>query len=261
MIANAEQAIEQLRHKRTGEVMPTKNVARNTKLIYYADELVGLKLHDTVIAMYRPDGVVIDTRGGPSLLSGYADDSPTGQGWFTAVTWQRIDTFTPARTFTANGLRYFRPPGANWDLATARLYAHGTQVSSDGSCTFPLDPAIEREISRVVRTFPRKLRRHADRVVDRWLDWARPEKCCLKAATNPEDANRHYLSHVEQGEPMIPYFLSEVVEHMRSRGFYGDELTNELRERLIERFEPFTLMAIKSLAPEFPYPQVEKRQR
>lgn len=255
MIANAEQAIEQLRHKRTGEVMPTKNVARNTKLIYYADELVGLKLHRTVIAMYKPDGVVIDTRGNPR--AGGADDSPTGQGWFTSVTWQRIDDFTPARTFTANGLRYFSPPGANWDREAARLYAHGTHVSPDGSCDFLMEPAIEREIARVIRTFPRKLRRHADRVVKTWRDdWALPGSCCIGA----ED-NRHYLAHIERGEAVVPGFLPDLVEGIRTRGFYGDELVKELRDRLVDRFEPYTRLAVKSLAPEFPYPQVEKRQR
>jgi len=245
MIANAQQAIEQLRHKRTGEVMPTKNVARNTKLIYYADELVGLKLHQTVIAMYRPDGVVIDTRD-------HADDT----GWFTAVTWQRIDAFTPARTFQANGLRYLSPPGTNWDRERARLYAHGTHVSPNGSCTVPLDPAIERAIAQTIRTFPQKLRRHADRVIESWKAWDRPEPCCSNAI---ENQHQHNLAHIERGEVVIPPFVPELVEvALRPRGLYGEELVKELRERTIDVFKTYTAIAINSLAPEFPYPQVTR---
>jgi hypothetical protein len=56
VIATASEAVDALRHKRTGEILPTKNVARNTKLVYYDDELVGLKFHNTVIARFTTNG-------------------------------------------------------------------------------------------------------------------------------------------------------------------------------------------------------------
>lgn len=250
MYATADEALEGLRHKRTGALLPTKNVANNTKLIYFADELVGLQLHATIIALYKPNGVSIDVRG-PA--------SPTGEGWFTNVTWERLDRFTPVRSHSHEGLRRIRHKDA--ERGTSRLYAHGAHISPDGSCEIPLEPFIEREIERTIRTFSGRARRLADRTVKAWMEWEEPPDCC-RAYESGDGLRMHYLDHLEAGEPIIPFAMHHWVNELRSqRGYYGDALLYELRAKTREWLNSFRTDAVKRLCPEFPYPQVERRRR
>lgn len=244
MIATANEAVEALRHRRTGEVLATKKIARNTRLVYFADELVGLKLHDTIIAMYKPDGVTIDVRG---------SGAPNDQGWFTNVTLQRLQDWTPARIERANGLTFLRVPTAGDPLA---LYAHGTHVRPDGSCEIPIEPVIQRAIVHVVRSYPAKLRRHADQILDAWSRWNVPSACCLSA----EDEMAHYLTaHFERGDVCVPPVFHTLMTYERdTTGLYGEKLLERGRTWLRDELKQFTALAVKQLAPEFPYPQLTR---
>ena len=184
MYANAAEALEGLRHKRTKAILPTKNVARNTKLIHFADDLVGLKLHQTTIALYRPDGVSIDLRG---------PQSPNGEGWFTNVTLERIDRFTPFRTLRSDGLTMLvanpNYGGGDW-TGSARLYAHGCSLSCNGSFANGIEPLVERHIVRLNSTWNRKADNFAKRCITYWR----------RGGTNA-----HLISHIEANEPTIPW--------------------------------------------------------
>jgi hypothetical protein len=245
MIATASDAVEALRHKRTGEVLATKKIARNTRLVYYADELVGLKLHETIIAMYKPDGVTIDLRG---------PLSPNPEGWFTNVTLDRIENFTPARLSRAGGLTYV------WNCTAAdggiAPYAHGTHVNPDGSCEIPIEAPILSAIERVVSSFPARLRRHADRIVATWADdWAATGDCCQRT----EDQELHALDHFERGEAVVPSFFADFMAVERdTNGLYGEKLLEKGREYLRSELKGLTTLAVKRLAPDFPYPQLSR---
>jgi hypothetical protein len=159
-LTNAADAVAKLRHARWGTLLPTKKIDNNTLLVYLTDECVGLKFHNTIIALYLPNGVAINT-----------------WGWHTPTTWQRIDCWTPARNSTVRGLRwisernpYYDEEFARWDgeedytahrerverdvrghpWAGSRLYVPGMEIDSDGLIRHhPLTHAQEREIVRI----------------------------------------------------------------------------------------------------------------
>lgn len=247
MYANASMALEGLRHKRTGNVLPTKNIARNTKLVYYADELIGLKLHQTVIATYHADGVRIDTRG---------PKSPHGQGWFTNVTIDRLDTFTPARFLRDRGLLYIvanpNYGSADW-TAPARLYAHGCSLSCNGSLENGLEPAVERLIADAHRTWQRKSKNFAKRMTTYWRNGGKLMPCCQE-----DDSDAHLVSHLEANEPCLPWFGVEFGQMGREQNLVGDPLATKVEERIYERLRPLADVAIHNAAPDFPYPQNPK---
>lgn len=244
MIANANEAIETLRHGRTGEHLPTKIVARNTKLVYYTDELIGLQFHNTVIARFTPNGCIIDTRG-----DGRED------GWFTVTTWERIDSFTQARTFTNRGLRFI-DSGAG---SGAMLYTHGTRVDAKGKVIDRpgLEPELDARICWCVERLPDKITRHCKKVVAAWADWDEPRDCC-----RDDDSPLHYLGHVERNEYVVPPVLDGLAQSIRSNDVWGDRLRDKLakdfRDSLRRRLVP---AAIGAIAPDFPYPQLERRRR
>lgn len=248
MIANAEQAVEKLRHARTGEVLPSKIIDRNTRLVYLDDEMVGLRFHDTIIARYLRDGVLIDTR-----------DPLHPSGWFTVTTWNRIDAWTPARTYTRYGLRHLMlDPSAGWD-GPSRLYAHGSFVSSDGSCEIPLAQETSDAITEIKRIWPSKLKRHANRAVRAWRDWGEPRDCCKESFGH---LAQHYVKHIERGETFIPPDIDGFADPLRERMLQGDVLCGRLEQVLADDFrEELIPLAIARVAPDFPYPQLQRRRR
>lgn len=245
MLANATEAVEALRHKRSGEILPTKNVARNTKLIYYADELVGLKFHNTVIARYTPNGVTIDTRDDWSNVLDH--------GWFTVTTWERINEFTRARNFTRGGLRFIDNAAGDGAL----LYTHGTKLDEQGRVIdTPLTPEANDAIQYAVFSLPQKIRRHTDKVMERWIAWDQPLTCCQQRT-----GGAHYLDHVEHNEYVIPVKLDQIAGNLRSARMWGDRLRDELAKRLREELRnELVPAAVKKAAPGFPYPQLTRRQ-
>lgn len=246
MIANSDQALAALRHKRTGEVLPTKNIARNTKLVYFCDELVGLKFHDTIIALYQEDGVRLDTRGD-------IEHTPFGQGWFTLTTWARIGDFTLARTHTAQGLRY----------VNERLYVPGMTLDTNGEIIDgALHPAVEKHITNAVHVLPGKMKRHAMRVAKAWAqDWRDPLDCCSPFTT--DGAKEHYLDHIEANEVAVPCDWDCVVAQARRENRTGDSFIKRTAQLFWEQLRGSGLVtiAVKSYADEFPYPQLPRRRR
>lgn len=253
MIATADQAIEALRHRRTGEVLATKKIARNTRLVYFADELVGLKLHDTLIAMYRTDGVTIDLRG---------PGSPNPEGWFTNVTLDRIATFTPARIERGGGITWLVDPADG-----LVPYAHGAHISPNGSCEMPIDPALLGAVARVIATYPAKLRRYVNKIMRAWQNWEQPKDCCTDCFGEAdcfggaESWRHHYLDHFERGEIAIPPgFATFMRSQMANLDAYGDELVDRGRAELLVALKDLTRLAVKRIAPEFPYPQLTRTE-
>lgn len=255
MYATAEQALEGLRHARTKEILPTKTIARSTKLIYLDDDLVGLRFHDTIIARYERDGVRIDTR-----------DRRKPDGWFTVTTWNRIDQFTPARTFQREGLRFMVidpfTGSAPYDGET-RLYEHGAFISPDGSCEIDLTPEQSDGILAAKTNIRRKVKRYANNVVKRWREWEKPLACCERRGE--EGAYEHYFGHFRANEPVIPTNIEALASNLRDSplfSFDADSLARELRDRLTNDFQSqFLPLAIAQIAPDFPYPQIAPRRR
>lgn len=252
MYATASEAMEGLKHKRTGEILPSKTVARNTKLLYLDEDLVGLRFHDTIIARYERDGVVIDTR-----------DRYNGKGWFTVTTWNRIDQFTPARTFQENGLRKIViDPGLGW--GSAQLYAHGAHVSPDGSCEIP---DLSREQSEAIvatkKNFGARVKRYAAKVVKDWREWEMPRDCCRHAANSEdEDLMAHMFGHFKRKEPAVPPSIEMLASQPRGSMLDPEALAAEVTRRLYEQLQSqFLPLAIAQIAPEFPYPQIAPRRR
>jgi len=242
MYATAEQATEGLRHRGTGELLPTKLIDRNTRLVFYDEEMVALRFHKTDIAIYTPNGVVIDTRGNPA-----GEQSPHREGWFTMTTWQRIDSYTPVRTHTEKGVRY----------VNGRLYTHGMAIDPNGEIVSPIERALEDALLRVLRTYPQRLKRHADKTAAAWQSWGYPLECCCDAA-NDNAWVIHYLGHIEAKDYAVPYHADRIVANLRSEGHYGERLVAALATRLRAEFKPMLRHAVKRVYPEFPYPQLTK---
>lgn len=256
MYATAGEAIEGLRHKRTGEILPTKTIARNTKLMYLDEHLVGLRFHETIIARYERDGVTIDTR-----------DRHNREGWFTVTTWNRIDEFTPARTFTRDGLRHILidpMAGGIPYQGKSLLYAHGARVSPDGSCEIP-DLSAEQSdaIIATKKNLPARVKRYCTNVVKNWREWEMPRDCCQAAMVSP-DTNTwaHYFTHFRSKEPAIPPNLETLATAPRGRMLTPDQLAGEIVRLLTTELQSkFLPLAIAQIAPEFPYPQIAPRRR
>jgi hypothetical protein len=251
MFSTASEAMEGLRHKRTGEILQSKVIDRNTKLVYLDDEMIGLRFHDTIIAKYMRDHVVIDTR-----------DRFHPEGWFTVTTWQRIDEWTPARTFTRNGLRHICvDPSAGWG---STLFAHGAIVSPDGSCKVPgLTPAQADAIISIKNSWPTKAKRYAKRVVKAWKEWRELDDCCRLGPQGSDDEYEHLLTHFERGEVVVsPMVEDEHAATLRQRGLSGDALCAQLAEDLAHELKTHLIpIAIRRVAPEFPYPQLQRNSR
>lgn len=256
MYATAAEAIEGLRHKQTGEILPSKVIDRNTKLVYLDESLIGLRFHDTIIAKYMRDRVVIDTR-----------DSNYTQGWFTKTTWERINTYTPARTFASNGLRHIMivccPPGQPYAYACggSMLYMHGTEVFPDGTCNVPdLHMEQSQAIVQVKRSLPAKIDRHARRVVKSWREWAQTPDCChdiLRERDALLDVYLHSLQHVTACEYVVPRdFELEYVSQLRDEGFQGDALCRLVAKKYAADLKNMLIpLAIRQITPNLPYPQ------
>jgi hypothetical protein len=255
MYATASEAIEGLRHKRTGEILPTKVIARNTKLIYLDDDLVGLRFHDTIIARYERNGVRIDTR-----------DRHNPTGWFTKTTWERIDEFTPARTFQHKGLRhiYVDPFVGNMPYrGRSLLYAHGAYISPDGSCELSdLVPEQSDAILHLQDKMPRRVKRYCEKVVKAWRAWEETLPCCQEAASEAEwltsnpNYLRHCFSHFNADQPVVPWRAMPNEQELRDRMLEPDRLADELVRTLTATLRPrFLSLAIAQIAPNFPYPQ------
>lgn len=248
MYANATEALKGLRHKRTGERLDSKIVARNTRLVYFADELVGLKLHDSIIALYRPDGVTIDLRG---------EGSPNGQGWYTQVTLERIDRFTPVRTIRRRGLTMIvaNPSYGSGDwTASARLYAHGCSRSCNGSFENGLDPAVERHLLQTHNNFDRRAKSFAARCVKHWRHGGNLTQCCQ----GDGDSDAHLLSHIEANDVCVPWRLMNLYDRGRQMGRIGDDLADMIAEQLADEMTELREVAIHTAQPNFPYPQLTR---
>lgn len=252
-IATAEQALEALRHKRTGEILATKKLAGNTRLVYFADELVGLKLHQSLIAMYKPNGVTIDLRG---------QASPNGEGWFTKVTLDRISEFTPARISRGGGLTWLSDPEQG-----LLPYAHGAHLSTNGSWEMPIEPQVLAAVAGIVVKFPRKVKRYTNRIIKAWENWEQPFDCCTEAlavetiydAAGTPLPSTHLLDHFERGQVVIPPEFARFMREQTANGFaYGEKLLNQGRDILLSDLQGLTALAVKRIAPEFPYPQVSR---
>lgn len=253
--ANAAEAIEGLRHKRTGAVLPQKIVARNTKLVYFADELVGLKLHDTLIAMYREDDVVLDVRQHPSAPGGHHNT-----GWFTNVTLDRLEAFTPARIYKDSGLTFVADPMSG-GFGAGRLYAHASRITSNSSFENDLDPATERAILATVGGWSQRVRRYSRRVVTAWSNWAETPECCREVEQDPDgDMKMHVIEHVQRNEPAVPEAMPNL-RYLRDQGFDGDRLRDELAAALAEEISSWLSCAVYEIDPNFPYPQATPRRR
>lgn len=257
MYANAEEATLGLRYggRPHGRIQDERTIANNTKLIGFDRELIGLKLHDTVIATYHRDGVRFDLRGEYSL---------DGEGWFTDVTLRRLDEFTPARVVRRNGLTYIvaNPTynGGDW-TETARLYAHGAHISSNGSYENGLEPLVESAIIRTHERWPRMARNYAKRVVTQWRRFqARMQDDCCERAR--DDVLAHRITHLQRNEVFCPPELPSLVEAAKGRGLYGDDLAKAIAQALYEDiYQPLQRPAVKLIEPNFPYPQRQTDRR
>ena len=256
MYATASEAMQGLRHARTGEVLPSKTIARNTKLLYLDEDLVGLRFHDTIIARYEREGVRIDTR-----------DRVHPQGWFTVTTWNRIDQFTPARTFTREGLRHILidpMAGGIPYQGKSLLYAHGAFVSPDGSCE--IDDMTREQSNAIIhikRNMGDQLKRWCAKVVEHWRTWEQPKRCCERAQTSPDqDVRLHYFGHFNAREPVVPPDLEMLAQGPRGRMLEPDQLAAEVARLLTDDLKKdFLPLAIAQIAPDFPYPQTTPRRR
>jgi hypothetical protein len=257
MYANAQQAMQGLKHKRSGEILPSKIIARNTKLVYLDEDCVALQFHKTFIARYERDRVVIDTR-----------DRTKPDGWFTKTTWERIDEFTPARTFTHEGLRHIHVDpmaGGRPYAGEARLFAHPAIVSPDGSCEIDLTPEQSRAILAAKRNTPKKVKRYAKNMVKHWREWGEPLDCCQKSFElmgMGRETWEHHFKHFRADEmallPVEPMLTGRTGQYALNPDLLANELERRLTTELSSKFVP---LAIAHIAPDFPYPQTAPRRR
>lgn len=261
MYANAAEAIDKgLRHKGTKEILATKNIAKNTKLVYLDDDCVGLRFHDTIIARYERKGVKIDTR-----------DRQHPKGWFTVTTWDRINQFTPAKTFQQDGLRHILldPSTGGWG-GESRLFAHGAFVSPNGRCKVDMTREQSDAIVDIKRNQTKKVARHSKKLVKLARDFEQVHSCCRISAEggNHVGVDHHAFEHFKAGEvvphPDVPGIIAAIRGNEGNQPFAwdADRLAAEVERNLTERLrQSFVGLAIAFVNPDFPYPQIAPRRR
>lgn len=122
----------------------------------------------------------------------------------------------------------------------------------------PIDAPLLQAVARIVTTYPQKLRRHADKIMRAWQNWEQPQTCCTQA--NAEQGEwPHHLDHFERGEVVIPPSFGVFMRSPTSNGnSYGDKLVDHGRRELLTDLRGLTQLAVKRVAPEFPYPQLTR---
>ena len=122
----------------TGRCSTRRKIANNTYLERNGDD-INIRLHNTVIMTFKPNGDV-------SFDSG---------GWRTVTTKQRMNEFQNiARFYTDRGIWYMRL-GQSWsDNAKQFAFDDGIMVHSDGSVTGEgEDPAKLLKLKRRIKTY------------------------------------------------------------------------------------------------------------
>lgn len=249
MIRNSHEAVERLHHKRTGELLPRKvldrttNNGRQSRLVYVDDSLVFLRFIDTNVATFTPTGVVLHT-----------------EGWYTQATWRCIDTFTPARTYQANGLR-FVSTGWGWDT----LYVPGLELTNEGEAVNPLARPLVKAITNRVSNFRRKAKRYAAHVVrdfDRYHITLTGCELCRHGMWSSPTFAAHMADHVEMGDRIWNTAFDEQFESTRALRpeLLGDALCAAVAQRIADRLVAHTFPeAVKAIAPDtFEYPQIRR---
>lgn len=169
-----------------------RKLARNTYLEWLDDELLLLRFHQTSIARYVPEGVMLDF-----------------DGWRTQSTFARAETFTPLRTFAMSGLHFVIPERSASAYANANtLFTDGITIHEDGTVTGAPLPSAHNEIVRTVTSFPKKLRRWCQHTVRAWdrFDWAKGADVCANCVPDLSCGSAafisHALDHIESNAPM-----------------------------------------------------------
>jgi hypothetical protein len=239
MLRTVDDAMDFL-HRGRGDAVPERTIARNTKVLRVTDDLAALRLHDTIIAWYGPNGTLIDT-----------------QNWHTRVTWRRISDFTPANVVSAPGfLRYVVQPNGD-----RTLYRPGTKVDADGIVLNPLWPSEQRNIERIVAETMKRCRIYAREAAQEW-DRFGTYGCAdcnqyVVSATGlaSKEAGAHLISHMDGGHAYLPNCFVSDAERNMAMGDHGDKLVRKI-ERSFTNVLVRTVLpaAVKANHPNFPIP-------
>lgn len=219
---NYEKAVATLKNR------PSKKVANNTYLVREV-EGVAVKLHQTNVVTFKPDGNVI-------LNSG---------GWRTVTTKERINRYSPARVYSEGGVWFvyykddygsqtYQPDDCTDHRAT---FFDGMMVDSKG---IPLVRDDGEEVLATKRRLDRMIRRYVNGYASHVLERGNLEApglgdCLMCQAAQPKNENPlgldHLISHMEEGY-YVPSLLWSAV---RSRNYPYPSTIWEMMDRAVER--------------------------
>jgi len=178
-----------------------KPIANNTRLYRRDGGNIAVRLHNTDIIIYRPDGAV-------SLNTG---------GWYTVTTKARINEYAPGCVYSDKGTWYYSPSGARWSASDAVPFQDGITIYPDGTVTGAgpePDHAAMRRLKRAVKKYA------ADYVAALYAGkipapsngdcWG----CLMVAAdgSHPMGGRDHILSHIED-----KYYVPSLVVNAAER--------------------------------------------
>lgn len=222
---NYEKAVATLKNR------PSKKVANNTYLIP-VDGGIAVKLHQTNVVTFHPDGTT-------TLNSG---------GWRTVTTKERINSFSPARVYSDGGLWFvsyrdnhgsktYQPDDCSEWHSCRATFTDGMVVDAEG---VPLVKDSGEEIMAAKRRLDRMIRRYINGYASHVLERGNLEApglgdCLMCQAGHPENENplglEHLISHMEEGY-YVPSLLWAAI---RSRRYTNSSVIWQMTDSSVER--------------------------
>lgn len=222
---NYQEAVATLKNRQS------KKVANNTYLVRDG-ESVAVRLHQTNVVTFTPEGTVILNTG----------------GWQTVTTKDRINSFSPARVASDKGIWFvyyrentgshaYQPDDSSeWHRCRATFF-DGMAVDSSG---VPLVKDSGEELLAAKRRLDRMIRQYVAGYVCHVLDRGNLEPpghgdCFMCQAAQPQNENPlgldHLMSHMEEGY-YVPSLLWSAI---RSHGYGHPAFIWQAADRQVER--------------------------
>lgn len=175
----------------------SRKIGNNTYLQRREDGSIAVRLHDTDVLTFHPDGRTVYNSG----------------GWRTVTTKERMNAYGPLRVYTERGVWYACPP-SNWDSRVT--YADGLTVKGDeitGTGTPPDERGDKRAVSKFVKAYMAALERGevpAPGPGDCFFCGMREVETRRPLGECTSDAE-HIRSHFEEGY-YVPSLLARALE-------------------------------------------------
>ena len=211
----------------------SRKLENNTYLIHYHEakpHYIGVRLHNTDVVKYYPDGRII-------LNSG---------GWKTPTTKDRINKYAPVNVWTNKGIWYI---GQSWNKPAEAIYQDDMVINPDGSFSGVMtmkqakeETKLRGQVRKYAKDFITALKTGKIPMPSSGDCWG----CCMKGVKTGQTVmgSDHILSHIKE-KYYVPSLAVNALEafgaSMAAKStlwFYmGHENANDWGEFTLEQIE------------------------